>query len=147
MEEGWGSSTMERLARDLKVEFPDMAGFSPRNLKYMRQFAESFPDANWAAAAAQIPWGHNMLLLDRSMTPRNVYGTFSKRSKVAGAAVNSKIGLNPICMEEREKRLLISSKRLPTTQSDIANKILKDPYNFGFMTLDVAHRKKNLSKD
>ena len=59
-EEGWGASTMERLARDLKIEFPDMAGFSLRNLKYMRQFAESFPDANLAAAAAQIPWsGHN----------------------------------------------------------------------------------------
>ena len=63
--EGWGSKTMERLARDLKNEFPDVNGFSLRNLKYMRQFAESYPEANWAAAAAQIPWGHNMLLLNK----------------------------------------------------------------------------------
>ena len=55
--ERWGSKTMERLARDLKKEFPDVSGFSLRNLKYMRQFAESFPDANWAAAAAQNTLG------------------------------------------------------------------------------------------
>ncbi len=53
--EGWGSQTMERLTRDLKNEFPDVSGFSLRNLKYMRQFAESYPEANWAAAAAKYP--------------------------------------------------------------------------------------------
>ena len=67
--EVWESKTMERLARDLKNEFPDVNGFSLRNLKYMRQFAESYPEANWAAAAAQIPWGHNMLLLDKVENP------------------------------------------------------------------------------
>ena len=56
---------MERLSRDLKDDFPDISGFSVRNLQYMREFAESYPDANYAAAAAQIPWGHNMLLLDK----------------------------------------------------------------------------------
>jgi len=43
-------------ATHLKNDFPDISGFSLRNLKYMRQFAERLPDANWAAAAAQIPW-------------------------------------------------------------------------------------------
>src|ERR1700733_2624927 len=61
--EGRGAKTLERLARDIKEEFPGLSGFSLRNLKYMRQFAECFP--NWAAAAAQIPWGHNMVILDK----------------------------------------------------------------------------------
>ncbi|MBF8262797.1 MAG: hypothetical protein HW387_462 [Parachlamydiales bacterium] len=56
---------MERLARDLKIEFPDITGFSLRNLHYMRKFAESYPDINYATAVAQIPWGHNILLLEK----------------------------------------------------------------------------------
>jgi predicted nuclease of restriction endonuclease-like (RecB) superfamily len=63
--EGWGAKTLERLARDIKMHFPDIYGFSIRNLQYMRKFAESCRDDNYAAAAAQIPWGHNMLLLDK----------------------------------------------------------------------------------
>lgn len=59
-EEGWGSKTIENLSRDIVSSFPDISGFSVRNLKYMRQFAESYPDENWATAVAQIPWGHNV---------------------------------------------------------------------------------------
>lgn len=62
--EGWGAKVIEKLARDLASSFPDLSGFSFRNMKYMRQFAECYQDPNWAAAAAQIPWGHNMLILD-----------------------------------------------------------------------------------
>ncbi len=64
-EEGWGAKPLERLSKDLKNGFPDIQGFSLRNLQYMRKFAQGYPDANYAAAAAQIPWGHNMLLLDK----------------------------------------------------------------------------------
>jgi hypothetical protein len=49
----------------LLEEFPDVKGFSLRNLQYMRKFANSYANENYAAAAAQIPWGHNMLLLDK----------------------------------------------------------------------------------
>lgn len=57
--EGWGAKTLERLARDLKDEFPNVSGFSLRNLQYMRKFAVSYSNDNYAADAAQIPWGHN----------------------------------------------------------------------------------------
>jgi predicted nuclease of restriction endonuclease-like (RecB) superfamily len=63
--EGWGAKVVEELARDIRSAFPDVAGFSLRNLQYMRTFAEAYPDANCAAAAAQIPWGHTMVLLDK----------------------------------------------------------------------------------
>src|SRR5512146_1607560 len=59
-EEGWGTKVIDRLARDLKIEFPAMTGFSPRNLKYMRSFAEAYPDeAIVHQLGAQIPWKHN----------------------------------------------------------------------------------------
>ena len=57
---------IERLAQDLRTAFPDMKGFSPRNLKYMRAFAEAWPEAEFVQqAAAQLPCVHNVVLLDR----------------------------------------------------------------------------------
>ncbi len=64
--EGWGTKVIDRLAKDLKDAFPGMKGFSSRNLFYMKQFAEAYPEAAiLQQAAAKIPWGHNMLLIDR----------------------------------------------------------------------------------
>ena len=65
-EQGWGAKVIERLAQDLRTAFPDMKGFSPRNLKYMRAFAEAWPEAEFVQqAAAQLPCVHNVVLLDR----------------------------------------------------------------------------------
>ena len=62
--EGWGAKTIENLSKDLKTSFPDMEGLSSRNLKYMVHFAKEYPDfAIGQQLVAQIPWGHNILLL------------------------------------------------------------------------------------
>ena len=63
--EGWGSKIITTLAHDLARSFPNLSGFSARNLLYMRKFAEIYPDPIYAAAAAQIPWGHNMVIIDK----------------------------------------------------------------------------------
>lgn len=64
--QGWGAKVIDRLAHDLRSAFTDMKGFSPRNLKCMRAFAEAWPDAQIVQqAAAQLSWGHNLVLLDR----------------------------------------------------------------------------------
>ena len=64
--QGWGSKVIERLASDLKHEFPEMTGLSARNLKYMRSFAEAWPDFEIVQRfVAQLPWGHNCTLLDK----------------------------------------------------------------------------------
>ena len=62
----WGAKIIDRLSIDLKRSFPEMQGFSPRNLKYMRSFAEAWPTEQIVQqAAAQIPWFHNCVLLDK----------------------------------------------------------------------------------
>jgi predicted nuclease of restriction endonuclease-like (RecB) superfamily len=62
---GWGAKVIERLASDLRTAFPEIKGFSSRNLKYMRAFAKAHPDEQIVQqAAAQIPWFHNCVLLD-----------------------------------------------------------------------------------
>ncbi len=67
---GWGARVIDRLSSDLRDAFPDMKGFSPRNLKYMRTFAAAWPDRAFVQqAAAQMPWFHNCVLLDRVRKP------------------------------------------------------------------------------
>ena len=69
-EQGWGAKVIERLAEDLRLAFPEMKGFSPRNLKYMRAFAQAWPDeAIVQEALAQLPWYHHLALLDKLPNP------------------------------------------------------------------------------
>jgi predicted nuclease of restriction endonuclease-like (RecB) superfamily len=64
-EKGWGAKVIDRLAVDLRHAFPEMRGFSSRNLKYMRALAEAYPDEEFVQqVVAQIPWGHNVRILD-----------------------------------------------------------------------------------
>ncbi len=68
--ERWGAKIIDRLAADLKAAFPEMKGFSPRNLKYMRAFAEAWPEEVIVQQlVAQIPWGHNVRILDHLKDP------------------------------------------------------------------------------
>lgn len=65
-QEGWGAKVIDRMEKDLKDTFPDMSGFSPRNIKYMRKFAECWPDFEiMQRVVAQIPWRTNIKLLDK----------------------------------------------------------------------------------
>ncbi|MBI1824413.1 MAG: hypothetical protein HYR80_09920 [Nitrospirae bacterium] len=69
-EKGWGARVIDRLAHDLRLEFPEMKGFSPRNLKYMRAFAGAYSVEQFVQqVAAQIPWFHNCILLDKIKNP------------------------------------------------------------------------------
>ena len=87
--QGWGAKVIERLAHDLRAAFPEMKGFSPRNLKYMRAFAEAWPDTEFVQqAVAQLPWGHNLVLLDRlnTETERRWYAAKAVEHKVPKAS-------------------------------------------------------------
>jgi predicted nuclease of restriction endonuclease-like (RecB) superfamily len=68
--EGWGAKVVDRFSADLRKEFPDMQGLSPRNLKYMRAFADAWPDRSIVQRViAQIPWRQNIALLERLSDP------------------------------------------------------------------------------
>jgi hypothetical protein len=67
--DGWGAKVIDRLSQDLRRAFPDMKGFSPRNLKTMRAFADAWPDvAIVQEVLAQLPWYHQIALLDKLRT-------------------------------------------------------------------------------
>lgn len=142
-QQGWGAKVIERLARDLRSAFPDMKGFSPRNLKYMRAFAEAWPDVQFVQqAVAQLPWGHNLVLLDKLPGPET-------RRWYAAQAIEHNWSRNILVMQI-ETRLLERNGNavsnfetlLPKPQSDLARESLKDPYRFDFLglTLDAQER-------
>ncbi len=145
--EGWGGKIVERLAHDLQTEFPGVEGFSARSLKYMRAFAAAWPDEPIVQQlAAQLPWGHRMVLLDRLKTP-------SEREWYLRAAVEYGWSRNILVLQiksalhEREGKALTNFQRtLPPPGSDLAEQILKDPYNFDFLTLSSAAKERELER-
>jgi len=64
---GWGSAVVDRLSADLHNEFPDMSGFSSRNLWYIKSFYETYSAAPvfLQQLVAEIPWGQNILIFQR----------------------------------------------------------------------------------
>ncbi|WP_446808511.1 PDDEXK nuclease domain-containing protein [Methylomonas sp. 2BW1-5-20] len=135
-QQGWGAKVIDRLAQDLRNSFPDMKGFSPRNLKYMRAFAEAWPDAEFVQAVlAQLPWYHQLALLDKLKTE-------AERRWYVAKSLEHNWSRNVLVMQI-ETRLFDRSgtaitnfeDRLPKPQSDLARESLKDPYRFDFLGL------------
>lgn len=86
--EGWGAKVIDRLSADLRTAFPDMSGLSPRNLRYMRDFAAAWPEPGiWQRLLPNLPWGQNLALRPRVFLPqgRCRRGT-RKRSEPEAAA-------------------------------------------------------------
>jgi predicted nuclease of restriction endonuclease-like (RecB) superfamily len=141
--EGWGSGVIDRLARDLRRDFPDMTGLSPRNLKYMRAFAEAWPDpAIVQQLVAQLPWGHNIRLLEALKLPeeRAWYARQAVEHGWSRAVLVHQIDGRLI---ERAGRAPTNfSRTLPSPQSDLARELLKDPYDFEFLAaaVDISER-------
>jgi predicted nuclease of restriction endonuclease-like (RecB) superfamily len=65
----WGAKFLDQLSRDLQIEFPGTQGFSVRNLKYMRKFAELYLEIG-QQPVAQLPWGHIIVLMERVKDPK-----------------------------------------------------------------------------
>ena len=142
-EEGWGAKVIERLSTDLRKEFPDVKGFSPRNLKYMRSFAEAWPDPVFVQqVAAQIPWFHNCVILDK-LSNREFREWYIHKTIENGWSRNVLVHQIESGLIEREGRAVTDfSSALPAPQSDLARAMLKDPYIFDFLGIgeDAAER-------
>jgi len=143
--EGWGAKTIEKLAQDLKSAFPDMKGFSLTNIKYMVQFAREYPDfAISQQVVGQIPWGHNLLLLQKvaSLEERLWY---VNKTIENGWSRNVLLHWLDSNLHQREGRAVTNFQAtLPSPQSDLARQTLKDPYCFDFLTLRDKHDEQEL---
>lgn len=146
----WGSKFIDRLSHDLTREFPDMQGFSVRNLKYIRQWYEF-----WSAHAigqqvvaqlTSIPWGHNLVLISKCQDHLEAlyYAQKAQIHNWSRAVLTHQIESG---LWQREGRALSNfAHTLPTPQSDLAQQILKDPYMFDFLSLTHEHTERQLEK-
>ncbi len=145
--EGWGAKVVERLARDLKRDFPDMTGLSPRNLNYMRAFAEAYSDRQIVQqVVAQLPWGHNLRILDalKNSEGRLWYARQAIEHGWSRAVLVHQIESGLI--NRQGKAITNFSQTLPQPQSDLARELMKDPYNFEFLDLANAVSERELER-
>lgn len=134
----WGSGVINDIATDLKHSFPEMKGFSKRNLyaikqwySFYRQEFEFVPQA-----VAQLPWGHNRLIVSKTKSIKHAlfYSNQCLENAWTRDVLEAQIDSNLI------NRLGSKSdnfkETLPQFQSQNAKQTFKDPYNFDFLGLE-----------
>ncbi len=145
--QGWGAGVVQKLAGDLRREFPEMKGLSRTNLLYMRKLAECWPDGEIVQQlVGQIPWGHNTRLLDRVRDPaeREWYTRATIEHGWSRAILDYQIDSD---LYRRQGRGVTNFERtLPPAQSELARQLLKDPYNFDFLGLGNDTREREVHR-
>lgn len=147
-QEGWGARVIDRLATDLRRDFPEMTGLSPRNLKYMRAFADAFPDEEFVQqVVAQLPWGHNLRLVESLKSPEERLW-YARQAIENGWSRNVLVHQIENGLYRRQGKALTNFARtLPAPQSDLAQQLIKDPYSFDFLALGPAISERELEQN
>lgn len=141
----YGSGFIENLARDIKSEFPNAKGYSVRNLRYMRRFAEMFDEnKNLQEPLADLTWYHLQTLMDK-ISDKNAYLWYANKAIENGWSRN--ILLHQIETKLYERQALPGKATnfdhaLPSPQSELARDTLKNPYVFDFIEIrdDIIER-------
>ncbi len=170
----WGSKFLEQLSQDLCTEFPDMQGFSERNLKYCRQFyqfyvpsieqqvvaqlkqanqtndtsqivsPENFITVFRQQPVAQIPWGHNILIFSKSKSADEAefYASQTLQNGWSRNILSQQINAN--LFQRQGKAIHNFQNTLPEITSDLAQQMIKDPYQFDFLALTDNYKEREL---
>lgn len=142
----WGDGFLTQLSRDLSSEFPDMKGFSKRNLELIRQWRGFWTGQEPFAKqlVSQLPWGHNLVLVSKSgsQDEARFYTQKTLQNGWSRAVLTHQIEGD---LYRREGKAITNfHATLPQPQSDLALQTIKDPYNFDFLTLREKHDEKEL---
>lgn len=162
----WGDGWLKELSRELIMEFPDMKGFSYRNLKYIRQWYQFYNqhitigqqvvaqlgDENVQQVIAQIdeetffsvPWGHHLYILTQCKDVDKAVFYLNKTIELGWSRAVLLNFLDTDLYERQGKAVTNFDRLLANPQSDLAKQTLKDPYNFDFLTLDSDYREREL---
>ena len=145
----WGNKFINNLSIDLKMQFPDIQGFSVRNLKYMKKIAVEYPNFGFVQEVlAQITWYHNVILMDKvkdieerkwyiSQTIKNGWSTNVLKNQIKNKLYERQAIADKITNFENT---------LPNIQSDLALQTLKDPYIFDFISLKGQVKEKEIEE-
>ena len=145
--EGWGARVIDRLSADLKEEFPEMEGFSPRNLKYMRQFAENWVDSTIVQQpVAQLQWRSIIILLTKvkDNPEREWYAEKALENGWSSNVLHHMIEMR--FFERKGKAVTNFEGTMPPKESDMAVQTFKDPYLFDFIGTAQARREAEVER-
>lgn len=157
---GWGAKVIDNLSADIKSEFPNLGGFSSRNIKLMVQFYKEYCDTqivqpavaqnkleNMPSLVAQTPWTHNIILMQKIKDIDLRYWYMNKilengwSKNILSLMIDSEI-------HKREGKLTSNFKELlPSNDSDLVQQSFKDPYLFDFLTISEPFREKELESN
>jgi predicted nuclease of restriction endonuclease-like (RecB) superfamily len=147
----WGDKIIELLSKDLQKDHPGTKGFSVANLKRMKLFSQYYQDIEIGAQTVrQLPWGQIIVLMQK-VKDENQREWYAQKSIENGWSR----GVLAIQIEQdlyskhgiAENKLSNYKERLPSPQSDFAHELLKDPYNFQFLTIDEKAQEKEIEKN
>ncbi len=143
----YGNKFIDQIAQELKLEYPNSIGYSGRNLKYMKKiYIEYKDDELMQQLVAQVPWGHNVVLLDK------VKGNENRKIYLQGIIKNGWGRSMLVHQIELNYHLRIGKSNnnfeltLPKKNSDLVNYMIKDPYIFDFISLQNDYREQELEK-
>ncbi|MFR2615707.1 PDDEXK nuclease domain-containing protein [Parabacteroides goldsteinii] len=149
----WGDGLIKQLSSDLQQEFPEMKGFSTTNIKYIKRWY-SFYNQDITIGqqvvdllretVSQIPWGHNLRIIIQCKSIEEAF--FYIHKTIENGWSRSILELHIKQQDYQRTRHSVSnfSRLLPTVQSDLAQELLKDPYNFDFLTLTDSYKEREL---
>ncbi len=145
--EGWGSKIIDQLSSDLRSEFPDLKGFSGRNLKYMRAFAAAWPDSTIVQrSAAQIPWRHHQVLLDKLDNP-DTRLWYAEKALQHGWSRDVLVHQIEGQLHRRQGQALTNfESTLPSPDSDLAQQLTKRAYLFPWLNLHEEQEERALER-
>ena len=149
----WGSGFIDQLSKDLKAEFPDMSGFSAKNLRYCKSFYEFWqqPVADLQLFEGQlnifmIPWGHHIMILQKVKIVNQAffYVEQTLENNWSRAVLEYQIETK---LHERQGNIVSNFRNtLPEIQGDLAQQLFKDPYHFEFLSLSEHSKESDLER-
>jgi predicted nuclease of restriction endonuclease-like (RecB) superfamily len=144
---GWGAKIIEKLSIDLRNAFPEMKGFSPQNLKYMRRFSEEYStDVIGQQAVDQLPWGHIIVLIYE--VPNNKERAFYIQKVIEYGWSRNMLSMQiESRLYKREGEAITNfNDRLPSPHADLAKATLRSPYLFDFLSLGQDAQEREIEK-
>ncbi|RDB02402.1 PDDEXK nuclease domain-containing protein [Runella aurantiaca] len=140
----WGDKLIDQVARDLKTEFPGMAGLSNSNLKYCKRFYTFYQSSFGQQPVDQIPWGHNILIFTKSRDIDEADFYIQKTIENGWSRDVLGMQLKSNLYERQGKAITNFKDTLPNPMSDLATQLLKDPYNFDFLAMTENYKEREL---
>ncbi len=146
----WGSQFIPKLSKDIRSEFPDLKGFSVRNLKYMRKFAEVFHTKQIVQTlSAQLSWSHVVLLLERVRNVEEMmwYASQTGENGWSVRVLDHQIATDVFSRQVTASKVSNFERVLESDHANAVSALMKDPYVFDLLSFGADMSELDIERD